>query len=493
MTYFDYIVQGISAGLGWLAENWFYINIFLAIVMIFFQRNEPEGVWAWLLLLYFIPILGFILYMVLHQDFKKRHMFYVKEIEDELNTSMHRQKHSLEDNHFSITDSEMLYYKPLVNYNQEAGAAIYTEDNSVEILSDGKLMFRRLLDEIDKAKSFIHMEYYIIQDDMMFDEIKKHLYAKIKEGVEVRILYDALGSRSMTKKKWKKLEENGIKIGDFFPAKLRSFHIRVNYRNHRKIVVIDNKAGFVGGYNIGREYLSLDKRFGYWRDTHLFLTGSAVTALGIRFALDWNYASKENLFLRGIFFKEQYPALKGKTGVQIITSGPDSKEAQIRNTYVAMIHAAKKCISIQTPYFIPDQTVVSALEIAIRSGVEVRLMIPCKPDHPFVYWATYSYMGDLLEKGAHCYIYKGGFLHAKGLVIDGEVLCYGTANMDIRSFKLNFEVNAVIYDRNTALEMEELFEQDMGQCEEITLIKYRQRSFMIRFKEQVFRLLSPVL
>lgn len=486
------IISVIGEGFRWGLDNWFYINILLAVVLVFFQRNEPEGVWAWLLLLYFIPIVGFVLYLLLHQDFHKKHMFYVKEIEDDLNYSMNRQSGNLPDTHFCITDSDMIQYNQLICYNQEAGAAIYTEDNTVEILSDGRVMFGRLLDEIDRAQQFIHMEYYIIQDDVMFDEIKKHLYAKVKLGVEVRILYDALGSRSMSVKKWKELEENGVKIGDFFPAKFGWLHIRVNYHNHRKIVVIDNRVGFVGGYNIGREYISLDKRFGYWRDTHLMLTGSSVLSLGIRFALDWNYAVKENLFLRGAFFK-QSNRIQGNTGIQIITSGPDSKEPQIRNTYTAMIHGAEKRIDIQTPYFIPDQTVMSALEIAVRSGVEVRLMIPCKPDHPFVYWATYSYMGELLEKGARCFIYEGGFLHAKGIVADNEVVCYGTANMDRRSFKLNFEVNAVIYDKTIAQEMERLFEMDLLCCEEITIEKYNKRSFFIRFKEQLFRLLAPVL
>lgn len=489
----EHVIYGIGAGFQWLLDNWFYINILLAVIMVFFQRNDPEGVWAWLLLLYFIPIVGFVLYLILHQDFNKKHMFYVKELEDELNATIHRSSRGEPPIRFSIADPDMEQYNRLIRYNQEAGAAVYTEDNTVEILTDGRTVFGRILEEIDRAEHFIHMEYYIIQDDVMFDEIKKHLYAKAKAGVEVRILYDALGCRSMSRRKWKELNDNGIKTGDFFPAKLQWLHVRINYHNHRKIIVIDNRIGFVGGYNIGREYISLDKRFGYWRDTHMALTGSSVVALNLRFALDWNYATKENLFLKSDYFQEHYPPVRGNTGVQIITSGPDSREAQIRNTYVAMIHGAKKRILIQTPYFIPDQTVMSALEIALRSGVEVKLMIPCKPDHPFVYWATYSYMGDLLEKGARCYTYSDGFLHAKGLVADGEVACYGTANMDIRSFKLNFEVNAVIYDRRIAGEMEETFERDVLQCKEVTWAAYIRRGPVIRIKEQISRLLSPVL
>ena len=316
----EQIIQGIGAGFGWLLDNWFYINVLLAVTMVFFQRNEPETVWAWLLVLYFIPIVGFFFYLILHHDFNKKHMFYVKELEDELNAMIHRSSRGELPMRFSISDPDMQKYNQLVTYNQEAGAAVYTEDNTVEIITDGRMMFSRLLEEIDKAEQFIHMEYYIIQDDVMFDEIRKHLFEKAKAGVEVRILYDALGCRSMSKKKWKELNENGIRTGDFFPAKLQWAHVRINYHNHRKIVVVDNRVGFVGGYNIGREYISLDKRFGYWRDTHMILTGSSVVSLNLRFALDWNYATKENLFLKADYFQEQYPPVRGTTGVQIITS-----------------------------------------------------------------------------------------------------------------------------------------------------------------------------
>ena len=211
------------------------------------------------------------------------------------------------------------------------------------------------------------------------------------------------------------------------------------------------------------------------------------------------YATKENLFLQTQMFRpllrkgENALPEKGKVGVQVISSGPDEKEAQIRNTYAYLMTHAKKSICIQTPYFIPDQTIMNALTTAARSGVEVKLMIPCKPDHPFVYWATYSYMGDLLASGAKCCIYENGFLHAKGVSVDGKAVCCGTANMDIRSFKLNFEVNAAVFDRGTAAEMERIFEEDTHHCRQITLEEYNNRSMSIRFKEQVSRLLSPVL
>ena len=218
-----------------------------------------------------------------------------------------------------------------------------------------------------------------------------------------------------------------------------------------------------------------------------------MIGLQMRFALDWNFAAKENLFRQIRYFEDMPSGREADKGIQIIASGPDSSSQEIRDNYLRLMHKAKHHIYIQTPYFIPDESILSALTIAARSGVDVRLMIPCKPDHPFVYWATYSYVWDLLEAGARCYTYENGFLHAKMVTADGLVACCGTANMDIRSFQLNFEVNAVIYDRETTRELEQAFLEDMKQSREITKDIYNQRTLKVRMKEQISRLLSPLL
>ncbi|MDE7157572.1 MAG: cardiolipin synthase, partial [Lachnospiraceae bacterium] len=218
-----------------------------------------------------------------------------------------------------------------------------------------------------------------------------------------------------------------------------------------------------------------------------------VTDLQIRFVLDWNYATKENLFREEKYFEKYTHKNPGSTGIQIISSGPDSKRQEIRDNYLRLINKAKKSIYIQTPYFIPDEAVLQALNIAAMSGIDVKLMIPCKPDHPFVYWVTYSYSGDLLESGARIYCYDNGFLHAKGMVVDGIVSCYGTANMDMRSFALNFEVNAVIYDRQLSECLEKAFLKDLECCSELTKYNYERRSLPIRIKEQISRLLAPLM
>ena len=312
-------------------------------------------------------------------------------------------------------------------------------------------------------------------------------------GVEVRVLFDAMGCRSVRHSYWKWLNEKGVQTAEFFPAILRRLQLRINYRNHRKIVVVDNKVAYVGGFNVGKEYIDLDEKFGHWRDTHLRICGSAVLGLQVRFILDWNYAAGENLFLRPELFRGIEAGTRDFCDLQIISSGPDKTTQQIHDNYLRLINKAQKSIYIQTPYFIPDEAILNALMIAVKSGIEVNIMIPCMPDHPFVYWATYSYLGDMVMAGANCYTYNNGFLHSKGMIVDDRVLCYGTANMDIRSFALNFEVNAVIYDEKKAQEMVDIFQKDMEVCRQITRDYYTGRNLKIRIKEQVCRLLSPLL
>ncbi|PXV91721.1 cardiolipin synthase [Lachnotalea glycerini] len=486
-------LQSLMVTENFVMDNIFYINLILSVVIVFFQRKDPKSVWAWLLVMYFIPIVGFIMYMLVGQDLYKRRMFRTKEIADELNSSIRKQEERIFKNEFKAKDREINEFSDLILYNLESADAVYTDDNDVEIYTNGNDKFDAMIEEINQAEKYIHVQYYIIKSDEVFDRIMEALIRKANEGVEVRVLYDSMGCRNLKRSDVKKLRENGIMTAEFFPAFLRRFHLRINYRNHRKIVVIDGKTAFLGGFNVGKEYIGKDTKFGNWRDTHLKISGSAVTSLGIRFILDWNYAAKENLFKTDKYFETKLKETRGNNGIQIISSGPDSISQNIRNNYVRMINKAKNNIYIQSPYFIPDDVVLDSLKIASMSGIDVRVMIPCMPDHPFVYWATYSYMSDLLSVGAKCYTYDDGFLHAKGMVIDGKVACYGTANMDIRSFKLNFEVNATIYSMETAAKLENIFMSDLAKSTQITPYIYANRPLVIRIKEQVSRLLSPLL
>lgn len=487
------IIDSMLLMWNWWIGHIIYINLILSIMIVFFQRKDPTSVWGWLLVMYFIPIVGILLYLLIGQDMHKRRLFRTKEIEDQLNSTIQKQEEILYKKEFQRQEPLAAEYSDLILYNLEAAGAVYSDDNEVEIYTDGLDKFGALVEEIRNAKEFIHIEYYIIRYDEVFFRIAEELIKKAEEGIEVRILYDSMGCRTMKEKYWKMLRSHGIKTAVFFPAFLKKLHLRVNYRNHRKIVVIDGKTAFVGGFNIGKEYIGQSKKFGYWRDTHLKISGSAVLSLGVRFILDWNYAAKENLFKEVKYFHSPDEVTCGNKAIQIICSGPDSKMQNVRNNYIRMITKAKRSIYIQTPYFIPDEVVLDSIRIAAMSGVDVRVMIPCKPDHPFVYWATYSYISDLLDVGAKCYTYDNGFLHAKGMIVDGSVCCYGTANMDIRSFRLNFEVNATIYNEEIAKKMEEIFLQDLHQCTEVTPFLYARRSLVVRIKEQVSRLLSPLM
>lgn len=310
--------------------------------------------------------------------------------------------------------------------------------------------------------------------------------------MEVRFLYDHVGSRALPKRFFQELTEAGGHVAAFFPSRIPLLNLRLNYRNHRKLAIIDGHYGYIGGFNIGDEYLGKSKRFGPWRDTHLKLEGSAVQQIQVQFILDWNLASTAQLPLELDYFRVSSEC-EGSVGMQIVSSGPDSVLEQIKNSYLKMIYAAKESIYLQTPYFIPDDSLLTALKLASISGVNVKVMIPNKPDHKLVYWASSFYLGELLESGVQVYLYNSGFIHAKTIVVDGKLASVGTANIDIRSFRLNFEMNAFIYDTATSTRLQRIFERDMRSSTELTRDTYHNRSLLLKFKESLARLLSPIL
>ncbi|MFO6497002.1 cardiolipin synthase [Bacillus sp. z60-11] len=469
------------------------INTLLAIVVIFRERRDASASWAWLLVLFFIPVLGFGLYLLFGHNLSRKHLF---QWEDRKRIGMEKileqQLAKLKSREFAFrnkatADSKDLIYMHIVNNH-----AVFTEDNAVELLTDGRQKFDRLLRDIENAKDHIHLQYYIYKGDDIGKKLRDALVKKAKEGVEVRVLYDELGSRSLRKSFFKELIKAGGYVEVFFPSRFKFINLRMNYRNHRKLVIIDGIIGYVGGFNVGDEYLGLNPKFGYWRDTHLRIKGTAVHSIQTRFILDWNQASHHHDIT---YMPNHFPEIDscGNIGMQIVTSGPDSEWEQIKNGYIKMISTAKRSILIQTPYFIPDASLLDALRIACLSGVDVRIMIPNKPDHPFVYWATFSYIGELLKAGATVFIYDNGFIHAKTIIVDEEISSVGTANIDMRSFKLNFEVNAFLYDEEIAKSLVLSFEKDLRVSKELTIEEYQNRSRNVRFKEAISILLSPIL
>ncbi len=469
------------------------LNIFLAIVLIFLERRDASSTWAWLMVLFFIPVMGFILYLLLGRQLRKKHLFrWEGRSRIGIDNLIDYQIEAIEEGTFEFRLEDTHAFKDMIYMQLRNNHAVLTQDNALTIFNDGEKKFSALLADLELAKDHIHIQYYIFRLDGLGSRIYEVLIRKAKQGVKVRLLFDDMGSRSLRKKHFKELTDLGGDVETFFPSIMPLVNPRLNYRNHRKIVVIDGRVGYIGGFNVGDEYLGLDRKFGYWRDTHLRIEGSALHPLQTRFILDWNQASRD----QDIEYSDRYfPAipLKGSVGLQIVSSGPDSEWEQIKNGYLKLITMAKKYIYIQTPYFIPDASFMDSLRIACLSGIDVRIMIPNKPDHMFVYWATYSYVGNLIRAGAKVYIYENGFLHTKMIVVDDEASTVGTANIDVRSFKLNFEVNAFIYDRETSHQLAELFEQDMLLSTELTSELYAERTRTIKMKESFSRLLSPIL
>ncbi|MBD8038296.1 cardiolipin synthase [Solibacillus sp. A46] len=469
------------------------LNILFAITVIFLERKKPSSTWAWLLVLFFLPFVGFFLYLLLGRQLRKKHLFRWDGRKDiGIEQLINYQIEAIENNELELRTENIKNYSHLIYMNLKTNNAVLTQDNDVKIFDDGSDKFEALISDINHAKNHIHIQYYIFKLDNLGQRIINALIKKAKQGVKVRVLFDEMGSRGIRKRHFKELIEAGGEVEVFFPSILPLINPRLNFRNHRKIAVIDGRIGYIGGFNVGDEYLSLSDRFGYWRDTHLRIEGSAVHPLQTRFILDWNQASAKN----DIIYAERYfPIIpqKGTAALQIISSGPDTEWEVIKNNYLHLIANAKKYVYIQSPYFIPDESFFDAIRIATLTGIDVRIMIPNKPDHMFVYWATYSYVGPLVEAGAKVYHYEKGFIHAKMIVVDDEIASVGTANIDVRSFSLNFEVNALIYDRLLAHRLAEIFERDIMDCSELTLELYKNRSNYTKFRESMSRLLSPIL
>ncbi len=469
------------------------VNTLIALGLIFIDTKTPTATMAWIMLLYILPAAGLILYLILSQNIARQKIFRMTENEEKnLATLLQWQKDTLK-NDLSSSDDIAHKWKDMITMNLDYGGALLTDNSSVDTIFDGKEMFRRLCDDIRNAKYSIKVCYFIIKDDEVGLQFIDLLTQKAREGVKVRLLIDALGSRSVGYRELNEFKKAGGSYAYFFKPFIRHLYLRINYRNHRKMVIIDNETGYIGGFNIAREYLGLKKKFGYWRDTQLIIKGNALTALNARFYMDWRYASGEQLDLLEQSIRYAYTPNAGDIPIQIISSGPESDKEEIKWSLMKMINGATKSLYIQTPYLVPDSPVLESLAMAARSGIDVRIMIPCIPDHPFVYRTTLYNAGRLIKEGAKIYIYQNGFLHAKTMTADGEVCTAGSSNFDIRSFKLNFEANAFIYDTETTGRMNAQFEEDMKHCREYTAYDRAHIGMFERAAESISRLLTEVL
>lgn len=471
-------------------------NVILSGLVVFFERRNPASTWAWLLVLLFVPIFGFLAYMVFGRNSKREKMFREKEKYDQevyykyLFHDVHsaekvKQQKECIGNREKLVEAD--YVTDLAHLHLNSGNWM-TFNNQVEYFNNGKEKFEALVRDIRNAKKFIHLEYYIWRGDRLGTRLVEELTKKAAEGVEVRLLYDGIGNARLPKYFFDKLHAAGGHTAAFLPR----FVVRLNYRNHRKLTIIDGEIGYIGGFNVGDEYLGIVKRYGPWRDTHLRFRGDAIDQMQMRFIKDWNFTAKSGIIRLSTKYFPERPQFDG-VRTQIVSSGPDTQWKNVRNGYFKMINEAESHVFLTTPYFVPDDGIFEALRVAALAGLDVRIIIPGNPDHFFVYWASMSYLGELLEAGVKVYQYERGFIHAKVLTIDGTVASVGSANMDIRSFELNFEVNAFMYDEAVTKILETDFKNDLRSCVEITKEWYHHRKWWFRVNEAIARLISPML
>lgn len=469
------------------------INCLIAIYTVFHEKRDISAIWAWLLVLIVFPVVGFLFYAVFGRKITNKKIFNMKsQVRLGIDTIVSNQEQKLSEKTLSNTNEITNSAREMVNMFLKTDKAVLTTQNDIEIFTNGDDKFKTLFEDLKNAQQNINIEYFTIKNDELGRKMIEILEERAASGVKVRVIYDQFGSHGLNRKMYRKLVSLGGEVEAFLAGKFQLLTFRVNFRDHRKLVVIDGKTGYIGGFNVSNQYMKESKKFGFWRDTHLKIKGNGVLALQSRFFLDWNATHKTD---RVEFNEEYFPknTIKGTTALQIVSSGPDNDLEQIKRGYMQMIATAKESVYIQTPYFIPDSGTLEIIQNAALSGVKVHLMIPSMPDHPFVYQATKYYANEILEAGAEVSIYTGGFLHAKVIVVDGKIASVGSANLDIRSFKLNFEANAFMYDSNVAKKLEDIFFEDLKKSESLTLEDFKNQSTWQGVKQKFSRLLSPIL
>ncbi|MEG0162842.1 MAG: cardiolipin synthase, partial [Mucinivorans sp.] len=455
----------------WLSALLYLALIVATVYTVLFERRDPVRAISWIAVLVLMPGIGIVLFIFFGQNYRKQKLFNHKEIKDL------RQIEIMSDKQIGRIDDwqspQIQNHSDIIKLLLSNSKSLLTVGNSIEILHNGTNTFNAIKEALRRAKRSIHLEYYIIEADTLGNEIAEILCEKARQGLEVRLLYDDVGSWSLPRKYINHLRHAGVMLAKFMPVVFPWLTSKANYRNHRKIIIIDGAVGFTGGLNIADRYIHGTKH-GIWRDTHIKIEGPAVRMLQMTFITDWYFSSKVLLRDRARYFPEiKIPV--GKTAVQIALSGPDSPYAAIMQAFFAAITSAKHHIYISTPYFLPGESLLTAIKVASMSGVDVRIMLPLHSDTVLVHWASRSYFTELLEAKVMVYLYKKGFNHSKLLTIDSSFCSVGSANMDERSFVDNFEITAMIYDEIVAEELETAFLEDLKSCQKLTLHGWENR------------------
>lgn len=478
----------------------FGVTILLMIVVLVLENDNPVHTLAWILILLYLPVLGFIFYLFFGRNWRKTRLFNRKGLADAIN--LHE-----------LWPSEGESYRKdlpplagrLVDLLDSNSKAILTCRNRVDIIPDTNAALDIICADIEAARKHVHLEYFSIEADKTGTRVKDLLIRKAAEGVEIRFIYDDVGCWNLRPSFKRELRAAGVMFVPFMPVWIPFLNSRANYRNHRKIVIVDGQLAYLGGLNIGNKYLGLSRYYGYWRDSVVRIEGEGAVTLQAMFLTDWYFVSKQNLLTRQIFPKyvppdsslparhSQCDSAEENLPLQIAASGPDTDHASIMQAYFAALANARKCIRIVSPYLILNESLLMAIKTAAMSGVSVQIVLPGKPDHLLVWWAGRSYYRELMDAGVRIYEYQNGFLHSKVLIVDDEVLSIGTANMDLRSFNHNFEVTAMVYHPATAVKALHQFEVDLAASREIVLANHLRRNIFARTMESVCRLFSPVL
>jgi cardiolipin synthase len=469
----------------------YMVTVLSTAAMVIHEKRDPVKTSTWVLILILLPIVGLVFYIFFGQNHRKQKIFSRKGLRD-LQQIEILSKNQLVDikyqsfkNNPSIANNVSIITLLLNN-----SKALLTQFNHVNIYQSGKKTFDAIINTIKSAEISIHMEFYIVSDDDIGNMIKELLIEKARKGVEVRLIYDDVGSWSLPKRFIKELTNAGVEVYPFMEVKFPMLTSKINYRNHRKIVVVDGKTAFMGGINIADRYLKGDNELGTWYDTVLQIEGEAVKMLQVIFMVDWFFVSKKVFSDREKYFPTH--EVKIQHSLQITASGPDSDWASIMQAFFAAITKAQKHIYISSPYFVPNESILTALKTAALSGIDIRILLPGKSDSTVVYWSSMSYITELLEAGISVYLFSRGFIHSKIIMIDSSFATVGSANMDIRSFEDNFEIMAMIYDEDLTRQLENQFEKDIKRSRKLVLKQWSKRPLKQSVKESLARLFSPL-
>ncbi|RHJ88970.1 cardiolipin synthase [Parabacteroides bouchesdurhonensis] len=458
------------------------LTILGLVVVIITENRNPLKTIPWVIVLLLAPGIGLLFYFFFGQDNRKQRIISRRTYKRIMKRP---QEGKLPQDACVVPET----YKPLSTLLSNSNQASLLYGSDITIYTNGKDKLRELLAEIGNAKHHIHLQYYIFCDDETGNKVKDALIAKAQEGIEVRVLYDDVGCWNVKKSFFKDMQAAGIEVYPFLKVAFPILTSKVNYRNHRKIVVIDGKVGFMGGMNIADRY---DKgiSWGTWRDTHFKLTGKGVHGLQAAFLIDWYVVSKKLLN-----DKIYYPPTEtfGDNIMQIVTSGPVGQWRILLQATIFLIANAKKYVFIQTPYFLPTEGLNQALQTAALGGVDIRLMLPKRSDTRTANMASHSFIDEMVKTGVKVYFYKPGFLHSKMVISDDAIACIGSANMDFRSFEHNFEINAFVYQKEFTLQMKRIFLHDMKHCERLVPSRWLKRPLKQRMTESFMRLFSPLL